>query len=116
MLIFHLKKKWFDLIKEGKKTHEYRVCNKYWTKRIYKHFNLDTYVYIPPNPNIVFALGYPAKKDKEKMIKAIVKRLRIIDGKNTDLKYNGKVFDIEFKTELAIEQECADKRSNRFSL
>jgi len=97
MLMFHLKKEWFEKVKSGEKTHEYRVCNKYWTKRIYKHFHLDTYVYIPPDRNIVFALGYPVKKDKEKMIKAIVKRVRIIDGKNTDLKYNGKVFDIKFE-------------------
>jgi len=97
MLMFHLKKEWFEKVKSGEKTHEYRIWNKYWINRIYKHLNLGTYVYIPPNPNIVFTLGYPKKNDKEKIIKAIIKRARIIDGKDTDLKYNGKVFDIEFK-------------------
>ena len=108
MLIFHLKKKWFDLIKEGTKTHEYRIYNEYWKKRIRKHLNLDTYVYIPPNTDIVFALGYPKKDDKEKTIEAKMTKIRVIDGNNTDLKYNGKVFDIEFVTEMSFRRKMEE--------
>jgi len=36
MLIFNLKKEWFDKIKSGEKTHEYRLATDYWRKRIEK--------------------------------------------------------------------------------
>lgn len=103
MLIFHLKKKWFDLIKEGKKTHEYRIYNDYWETRINNILAKKDYF-------IGFMCGYKATTE-ENLIKAIIKTISVIDGKNTDLRYDGKVFDIEFKTELAIEQDCADKRA-----
>ena len=34
MLMFPLKKEWYEKIKSGKKTIEYRVVKPYWTKRI----------------------------------------------------------------------------------
>ena len=34
MLTFNLKKEWFEKIKSGEKTHEYRLQTKYWTKRL----------------------------------------------------------------------------------
>lgn len=97
MLMFHLKKEWFEKVKSGEKTHEYRIWNKYWINRIYNHLNLGTYVYIPPNPNIVFTLGYPKKNDKEKIIKAFITKVSVRNGSFTDLKYDGMVFDIQFK-------------------
>ena len=33
-LILPLKKKWFDLIKAGIKTEEYRAANEYWATRL----------------------------------------------------------------------------------
>ena len=36
MLTFNLKKEWFDKIKSGEKTHEYRLATDYWRKRISK--------------------------------------------------------------------------------
>lgn len=103
MLIFHLKKKWFDKIKSGEKTHEYRVYNDYWKTRINNFLAKKDYF-------IGFMSGYKAITE-DNLIKAIIKTISVRDGNNTDLKYNGKVFDIEFKTELAIEQECSDKRA-----
>jgi ASC-1-like (ASCH) protein len=35
MLIFPLKKEWFDKIKSGEKTIEYREVKPYWSKRLY---------------------------------------------------------------------------------
>ncbi len=34
MLTFNLKKEWFEKIKSGEKTHEYREWSFYWAKRI----------------------------------------------------------------------------------
>ena len=36
MLTFNLKKEWFEKIKSGEKTHEYRLYNSYWEKRLCK--------------------------------------------------------------------------------
>lgn len=35
MLTLNLKKEWFEKIKSGEKTHEYRVMSDYWVKRIH---------------------------------------------------------------------------------
>lgn len=51
-LSIHLKKEWFDAIKNGSKLYEIRPCTPYWAKRLSKEY--DT---------IVFALGYPKKGD-----------------------------------------------------
>lgn len=110
MLIFHLKKKWFNLIKEGKKAHEYRICNDYWLNRISralekhnaKHNNRAVAYFthrvdVVKSMKVKFCLGYPKKDDKDKILYAEVFSISEIDGINTDLKYNGKVFDIEFE-------------------
>ena len=34
MLVFNLKKEWFEKIKSGKKTIEYREVKPYWTSRL----------------------------------------------------------------------------------
>ena len=36
MLTFNLKKEWFEKIKSGEKTHEYREEKYYWTSKIVK--------------------------------------------------------------------------------
>lgn len=94
--VFHVKKEWFEKIRSGNKTHEYRVYNKYWIARISRLLYLDSPIPITPSP-IYFALGYPKKEDKNKTIKAIIKKNSVRNGYFTDLKYDGKVFDIEFK-------------------
>lgn len=96
MLTFNLKKQWFDKIKSGEKTHEYREVKPYWTKRFKK------YTWLPPfNPYgdifIEFVLGYAKKDEKEKRIKAKIKTISIINGKNTDLAIDKDVYDIEFE-------------------
>ena len=92
MLTFNLKKKWFELIKSGKKTHEYRTYKDFYIKKII-NFLLNKY----NSKYICFSLGYPSKKVKDRRLYAKVKDIRIISGKSTDLKCNCKVFDIEFK-------------------
>lgn len=38
MLIFPLKKEWYEKIKSGEKTIEYREVKPYWTTRFYNEF------------------------------------------------------------------------------
>ena len=52
-LILNVKKKWFDLIKSGKKTCEYREVKSYWTKRLSgKKYN-----------NVIIVWGYPKERN-----------------------------------------------------
>jgi len=90
MLTFNLKKEWFEKIKSGEKTHEYREANIYWQKRLW------TKIYI--GHTICFACGYPKKDDKEKRLYAKVKDFKMyFSGIKTDLKIDKPVFDIEFE-------------------
>lgn len=112
MLTFNLKKEWFDKIKSGEKTHEYREVKPYWINRIanackdelYKRAILDfgnnknSFFMNADFENICFCCGYPNKNDKEKILFAKIKKLALRkNGKNTDLKINNCVFDIEFE-------------------
>ena len=101
MLTFNLKKEWFEKIKSGEKTHEYREYKPYWITRIKNKFgylwcDIDCLksgdIYYPIGINIIFQCGYNGEK-----LKAKVLSIKIIDGQNTDLKINKDVFDIEFK-------------------
>lgn len=57
-LVLHLEQKYFDQIKRGEKTEEYRQATEYWNKRIYgKTFD-----------NIILQCGYPKKNDHGKTI------------------------------------------------
>lgn len=112
MLTFNLKKEWFEKIKSGEKTHEYREVKEYWVNRIanackdelFKKVILDcgnnkTPFFMHADfENIRFCCGYPNKNDKEKILLAKIKTLALRTyGKNTDLKIDKNVFDIEFE-------------------
>lgn len=57
-LVLPLKRKWFEQIKCGEKTEEYRLNNDYWRKRlIWKTFD-----------HVVLTLGYPKRDDTERRI------------------------------------------------
>ena len=89
MLTFNLKKEWFEKIKSGDKTHEYRLFTDYWCDRLlYREL---------PCP-CIFACGYPAKNNKARRLNANIKNISVINnGIYTDLKTNKPVFDIEFE-------------------
>ena len=108
LLTFNVKKEWFDKIKSGEKTHEYREVKPYWDKRflnIAKKFTsyLPTYLTYTKYFNtfiglpIVFKCGYPKSDDKNKILKAKIKSIKIINGIATDLKIDKPVYDIEFQ-------------------
>lgn len=55
-----LKGEYFDAIKAGTKTEEYRLCTPYWKKRLANHFGLYD--------RIVLTRGYPAKGDESRRL------------------------------------------------
>jgi len=77
---------WFEEIKSGRKTHEYRLETPFWRKRIVRDgffYNFDF---------VEFQKAY--RKNAEKMTFKI-KSISIHNGKNTDLRVDTDVFDIE---------------------
>ncbi len=57
-LIFNLKREYFEQIRSGVKTEEYRLCTPYWKKRLEgKTFD-----------KIIIKLGYPKNIEIEKII------------------------------------------------
>jgi len=113
MLTFNLKKEWFEKIKNGEKNHEYRELKPYWTKR-FSHLP-DVFFDVKANEFIklkkhnldiecCFKLGYPKPSESSKILYGMVKTIKIVCGKKTDLKINNFVYDIEF--ELIKEDKC----------
>lgn len=101
MLTFNLKKQWFDKIKSGEKTHEYREVKPYWTTRIGNHFgylwsDIDYLksgaIRYPILKYIIFVKCYTGEK-----LYARVVSIKIINGKTTDLAIDKPVYDIEFE-------------------
>lgn len=103
MLTFNLKKEWFEKIKSGEKTHEYRECKPYWTQRLYYFENTYEELYKGalwrkcPQEYCCFQLGYPKYNETDKILYGQIKTIKIINGKNTDLKIDKDVYDIEFE-------------------
>lgn len=92
-----VKGEWFDKIKSGEKTHEFREINRYWDQRLEKslypiewkngvRFKSTDY------KAVRFRHGYA--KDAERMSFSI-KSISIVNGLHTDLHTDGDVFDIE---------------------
>ena len=100
MLTFSLKKQWYEKIKSGEKTIEYREVKSYWTKRIEKEISSG----LSPMNNIgeghIFCANY--KKHScllrlgytKQYMTAFISEIRIVDGKNTDLAIDKPVYAI----------------------
>lgn len=58
-------KKWFDMIRDGIKTEEYREIKPYYNKRFYS----SDYQFQRHYDYVEFTLGYPAKDDKERTLR-----------------------------------------------
>lgn len=59
-LTLPLKAIYFNQIREGVKTEEYRLCNEYWSRRLYSPFG--------SYDQIVLTLGYPKSDDHQKRL------------------------------------------------
>lgn len=87
---------WFEEIKSGRKTHEYRQAKPFWDKRINwirDAFELKSYghndVFIP---TVIFQRAY--RKNPETM-EFTIKDVNCVWGADTDLKIDDYVYDIE---------------------
>lgn len=90
---------WFEEIKSGRKTHEYRKVTDFWKKRIinivkyYGNYDRETRTFTFFAPVCVeFQKAY--RKNPERMTFKI-KDITLVGGENTDLHIDGLVFDIE---------------------
>lgn len=109
MLVFNLKKEWFEKIKSGEKTTEYRLLKPYWIKRINNVLledcgvdldiymaNMNTNNYLMLDTPCKFVLGYT-----DKFLIGNIKEISIIDKKDSDLRNDksdiDKVFALHFK-------------------
>ena len=90
MITFNLKKEWFNKIKSGEKTHEYRVVKPYWTNRLYKQLTKKNF-------ECCFKLGYPKPEENDKILYGEIIKIKVINGLESDLKIECAVYDIEFK-------------------
>lgn len=108
MLIFPLKRQWYEKIKSGEKTIEYREVKLYWIKRINKLIQQHNYIHDynavdfsevdGTYKNVIFKipmrcylqLGYnPATR-----LKADITKIETINGKDTDLAIDKPVYAI----------------------
>ena len=117
MLIFPLKKQWYEKIKSGEKTIEYREVKPYWTTRITKykkwysqflrpkdradfiHFYNAEFNSLQCKAKCILKLGYT----KTYMI-ATITRIEVVYGKDTDLAIEKPVYAIY----LADVKECGE--------
>lgn len=105
MLVFPLKKVFFDKIANREKTIEYREVKKYWTVRLeherccaYEGKPYDYYELQKSVEGMIFAtwcvfqLAYTSKR-----LYARVSKVEIVNGKDTDLKVDKPVYAIHFE-------------------
>lgn len=88
MLTFNLKKEWYEKIRRGEKTIEYREMKPYWTKRLYPLTLL-----CPKERRIkddcILRLGYT-----KKYMTARIAEIHVMNGRETDLHIDQAVYAI----------------------
>ena len=101
MLTFPLKKEWYQKIKSGEKTIEYREAKPYWIRKLARaesrsgtmRWDSDKQRYVFDNFSApcLFQLGYT-----DETLKAWVTKVEIVNGKDTDLHIDKQVYAIHF--------------------
>ena len=98
MLIFPLKKQWYEKIKSGEKTIEYREVKPYWASRFAKEFEFNQYSFCHVGDTLeMITYSYPVKLRlgyTKKCMSALVFKIKIVDGKDTDLHIDKPVYAI----------------------
>lgn len=106
MLTFNLKKQWYEKIRSGEKTIEYRKANPYWTKRIRNEIEKNVafeedlrmlQFFDLLGSAICFfecrlRLGYT-----KRFMKATIIEIKKINGKHTDLAIDAPVYAIHLE-------------------
>lgn len=107
MLIFILKKEWYEKIKNGEKTIAYWEVKTYWERR-FQNFKNEYSRYVAPKDRAFFLKNYPVTLNRlraycvlrkgytTKGMIAIMTKIEIVDGKNTDLHIDKPVFAVHF--------------------
>lgn len=111
MLSFTLRKEWFDKIKSGEKTIEYREVKPYWRQRMKKilppcfYSNMKRIIHTLKceklsvtydkydRPACLLRKGYT-----NSCLIARIEKIEIVDGKNTDLHMNRPVYAFHLST------------------
>lgn len=90
MQIFPLKKQWYEKIKSGEKTIEYREVKNYWRRRFYNEIGFfpEQASTMKPIP-CKLRLGYT-----KEYLKACISFIEVVDGKDTDLAIDKPVYAI----------------------
>ena len=92
MLIFPLKKQWYEKIKSGEKTVEYREVKPYWTTRFYNEFGFFPEQIPKEFQHAVpcfLRLGYT-----NEYMRANIVDVEVLNGKDTDLAIDKPVYAI----------------------
>lgn len=90
---------WFEEIKSGRKTHEYRKTTRFWHQRIGDLYCKLSAIKrklltIPKETKYLVQFQKACRKNPER-ITFEIRDIKLVDGKNTDLHIEGLVFDIE---------------------
>lgn len=84
-LTLSLKRKWFDIIKDGIKKEEYREIKPYYEKRFLEPLSSRLFrkgeTWVKQFDTLVFTLGYPKANDTERRITFNNPRIHIGKGK-----------------------------------
>ncbi len=110
MLVFPLKKQWYEKIKSGEKTVEYREVKPYWEKRLFRamlpftvrtYYNEGIYTEEPVKQTCPckLRLGYT-----NQYLIANITKVEKINGKDTDLHIDKPVYAIHLSNIKEKEQ------------
>lgn len=132
MLTFPLKKQWYEKIKSGEKTIEYREAKPYWTKRLYSETKKQiyaeygskgliviseyrTFVKMLEEEKCLFGDGTEPKPVSwickltlgytGKYMLAVITKIELVNGKDTDLAIDTPVYAIHLSDVREIEHE-----------
>lgn len=94
---------WFEEIKSGRKTHEYRQIKKFWLSRLHivplQSYDYSSIKEIARLGNTFLGWDFvefqKAYRKNPERITFKIKKIVVVDGKNTDLHIDDLVFDIE---------------------
>ena len=111
MLIFPLKKQWYEKIKSGEKKIEYREVKPYWKSRLWHEGCLPGEL-TPYDYEEIRGLAWPVTcylqlgYNPKTRLRAFVKKVEIVNGKDTDLHIDKPVYAIHLEN-VKPQEECA---------
>lgn len=85
-LVLNVKKKWFELVKSGKKKIEYREIKDYWTKRLKKDYD-----------DILYVVGYPSDYTSDNSMRFIYSGYSITSINSDEVSYDDTLKELSAK-------------------